>query len=325
MSSNGNGLLVVGIDEAGYGPSLGPLVVGSTLWTVPPRLLKSDFWDVLKDTVQRRVKRGGWQLVVDDSKSVYSSGKRLSALERSVLAFATAAEIDCSRLDHFLSGIGVAIGGNNELPWYRNLERPLPTDPIESKFEAISQRLGRCMAEQGAVCRGMRVEVVTEDRFNQRVTQTRNKAAVLIESILRLIQFAVQHAGNRDVVLRVDRLGGRSEYRQLLSTAFPDREMHVLEVCDEHSRYKLSGGGNDWYVEFSVKADKSHLPVALASMVAKYVREVLMMGFNDFWRAEAPELRPTAGYYTDAQRFLGEVADQIGRRGLPTNRFIRLR
>jgi hypothetical protein len=35
--------------------------------------------------------------------------------------------------------------------------------------------------------------------------------------------------------------------------------------------------------------------------------------FNGFWCEAAPDLRPTAGYYTDAQRWLGD-ADEVIRR-----------
>ena len=49
-----------------------------------------------------------------------------------------------------------------------------------------------------------------------------------------------------------------------------------------------------------------------------------MLGLNEFWRQEAPNLRPTAGYYTDAQRYLRDIDSQIKRRGLAADRFVRL-
>ena len=45
------------------------------------------------------------------------------------------------------------------------------------------------------------------------------------------------------------------------------------------------------------------LPTALASMTAKYLRELSMRAFNEFWCARVPGLRPTAGYPGDAPRF----------------------
>jgi ribonuclease HII len=91
------------------------------------------------------------------------------------------------------------------------------------------------------------------------------------------------------------------------------------------SRYRLASAVNDWFIEFSVDADRRHFPVALASMLAKYLREVLMGRFNAYWRAWLPDLRPTAGYYADAQRFLADVAPVVGRTGIPRTRFVRSR
>ena len=48
---------------------------------------------------------------------------------------------------------------------------------------------------------------------------------------------------------------------------------------------------------------------ALASMTAKYLRELSMRAFNDFWCSRVPGLRPTAGYPADARRFKTEVAE----------------
>jgi len=46
---------------------------------------------------------------------------------------------------------------------------------------------------------------------------------------------------------------------------------------------------------------------------SKYVRELFMRLFNDYWCAQQAALRPTAGYYGDAQRWLDD-ADPVLRR-----------
>jgi ribonuclease HII len=316
--------LVAGIDEAGYGPTLGPLVVGATLWNIPPNLTSADHWDLLQDCVRRSVRRGDWRLAVNDSKAVYNRKRGISTLERSVLAFASAAGVDLTTFDTLLAGVGTGLH-DTELPWYRDSTIPLPIDRSLSKYRAVSERLKRSMVETGIICRGLLAEVVTEDHFNQRVARTRNKAAVLIEQVLRLIQSAGQQAGNQDLLVRVDRLGGRANYRPLLAAAFPERHLHIVEVAEGHSRYRLAGADNDWFIEFAVDADQNHLPVSLASMLAKYLREVTMQWFNAYWEQRLPGLRPTAGYYTDARRFLAEIEPVIAEAGIPRDRFVRSR
>jgi hypothetical protein len=53
---------------------------------------------------------------------------------------------------------------------------------------------------------------------------------------------------------------------------------------------------------FSVAGERA-LPTALASMFSKYLRELAMRAFNEFWQGRVDQLRPTAGYPTDARRF----------------------
>ena len=50
-------------------------------------------------------------------------------------------------------------------------------------------------------------------------------------------------------------------------------------------------------VRFEVDADARHLPVALASIVGKYVREICMRRIGEFYRRCDPELRLASGYH----------------------------
>src|SRR5262245_38500355 len=77
---------IIGIDEAGYGPNLGPLVMTSVACRVPEDLAGADLWKVLRDAVRRPAEPDDGRLLVEDSKVVYSTTRGLQALETGVLA-----------------------------------------------------------------------------------------------------------------------------------------------------------------------------------------------------------------------------------------------
>jgi ribonuclease HII len=62
-------------------------------------------------------------------------------------------------------------------------------------------------------------------------------------------------------------------------------------------------------IRFTRKGE-SNAPTALASICAKYLRELSMDAFNEFWRrAIDKSLKPTAGYPVDALRFRADVKE----------------
>lgn len=316
--------LLIGIDEAGYGPLLGPLVVAATLWRTPPQRVDADLWSLLGGVVARAGGGGDARLEVDDSKSVFNR-KQISSLERPVLAFASTIGYPTHNLADWLAQLTQQNADMGPAPWYRELDGALPLDPQRSAHAGVSGRLREAMAASGVELIAMLAEVVSETRFNERVAATRNKSQVLIEQVLRLIDRAVRLAPEQDAHIFVDRLGGRDDYRGLLQAAFPERHLEILAVDQQRSRYRLGAARNDWWIEFLVDGDLTQLPIALASMVAKYTREALMERFNAYWRRVAPHVRATAGYYTDAQRFLSEIRAHISACGLPEGRFVRAR
>jgi hypothetical protein len=51
-------------------------------------------------------------------------------------------------------------------------------------------------------------------------------------------------------------------------------------------------------------------------MTAKYVRELAMQAFNEFWSERVPGLVATAGYPVDAGRWRAAAADAIRAAGV---------
>jgi ribonuclease HII len=315
--------LVVGIDEAGYGPLLGPLIVGATTWHAPADNAHGDWWATLDTCVCKSPQRGETRIPVGDSKKLFDRKKGLSTLERSVLAFSHVAGLPCTTLDALLRGVGYT--GAPQFPWYRGTALDLPRDPARSAYAGAAQLVARTLAAAGLKLQALNAEVILEDDYNARLARTHNKATIVVEAVLRLVHQATRHAGDQDVHVFVDRLGGRANYRTLLMTAFPDRHLHELEQDAACSRYRLAGPRSDWYIAFKVGGDATCLPIALASMLAKYLRELLMEQFNAFWCERAPALQPTAGYYQDAQRFLAEIEPLLQQAGFDGQPFVRAR
>src|SRR5262245_51396934 len=77
---------LIGIDEAGYGPNLGPLVMTAVASRVPPEHASGKLWTVLRAAVRRPSQPDDGRLCVDDSKEVFSQTRGLLELERAVLA-----------------------------------------------------------------------------------------------------------------------------------------------------------------------------------------------------------------------------------------------
>src|SRR5262249_60903847 len=87
---------IIGIDEAGYGPNLGPFVMTSVACRVPDALQAADLWRVLQAAVRRHTEPADDRLLVEDSKLVYSSARGLLGLETGVLAAAAPGQLDAA-------------------------------------------------------------------------------------------------------------------------------------------------------------------------------------------------------------------------------------
>src|SRR5262249_57488069 len=110
-----------------------------------------------------------------------------------------------------------------------------------------------------------------------------------------------------EVELMGDKVWGRHFDAPVLKEAFPGGWVRGIREGPERCDYEIEGLGREIHLRFEPRADGTHFNVALASMAAKYLREVCMMQFNRYWLAKVAGLKPTAGYPADAGRFFADI------------------
>ena len=324
-------MILAGIDEAGYGPILGPLTVGCCAVRLAggfdAAAALPDVWELLKRSVSKKRDRGGRRIHVDDSKKVYSPSAGLAELERSLLAWVAAGGGECPTLNDLLRLLSPTAGADARgLKWYAaapHERHPAAADAanVAVAANALRHDAGRA----GVALLPPRVEIVFEPTFNKLCDATRNKSSVLFSTTARHIDRLLGDHGGEGVTLVCDRHGGRSRYGPLLRLMFEAWDLTVIEETDKRAEYLLSRGGSRGRIIFAEKADGLCLATAMASMAAKYARERLMERLNGWWRQHAPAAAPTAGYWTDGKRFLEDIADARRRLGVADDLLIRRR
>ncbi|MCH7990523.1 MAG: hypothetical protein IID46_15385 [Planctomycetes bacterium] len=305
--------LFIGMDEAGYGPNLGPLVVTVTAWEVPGEPSAFDFWNELNDVVTQSPVRGDPRLHIADSKQVYTPARGLKSLERSVLSAVNLAGFYPAG---FRELYGSLIADEHTLldvePWFRNSDLKLPTQQHAQKLSDITERWKRLCDQRGIRLCAIKSDVVLTERFNRLTRDYDSKGVALSRISLRLLRSVWNPDETQPVLIVADKHGGRNRYDGLLDEVLDGRMIFRGREGKERSTYKVGNAE----VRFQMKAE-SHFPVALASMVSKYVRELAMTLFNRFWQEHLPDLKPTKGYPQDARRFRQEIAEVQSRLGIP--------
>ncbi len=287
-------MLIIGIDENGLGPLLGPLVVTATAFEAA-EYERTEFW-----------KSAGRDLLAGDSKEVFSNSK-LGSAEVATLAWLNEfgripgsyveladqlflpppLPLPCQMVPSFCMPSGTplpAFAKPEELAW---VERQ-PLLRHEGAVEPIAAKLY-------AICPGL---------FNAATSTGINKFALDCRLMLKLFN-ALAKGYDGEVLGLFGKVGSAKKYGPWLNDAKVGLWM-AEEETPGISTYRIAPNRT---ISFIRDGDALHLPIAVASMIGKYARELAMRDINTLLHVKGT--RKASGYHNKVTAEFVEKSAEI--------------
>jgi ribonuclease HII len=307
-------MIVAGIDEAGYGPKLGPMVVA----TVP---LAVDARDVNKAALAARKALSSLPVRVVDSKKLFSPRKGLHQLELSALSLLGASGQQPQTVGTLVDTVAPVYSRDiQSLPWYKVLwQSPLPLASTADEVGESAEAVKSALAESGVGILPPHVVALDEKSLNRLWRREPNKERASFAAFRDLTK-RLTDGKSGALHLTMDQQGGRTNYLPWLCDCWPGEmpSHHRDGVCN---CYRLDGP--DLHLFVAPRADSDYPEVAAASIIAKYLREALMTGFYKFWQEHSVE--PADGYGGSHRDFMERVEPKMRELGLTYDDILRLR
>ncbi|MBI4243331.1 MAG: hypothetical protein HY606_04500 [Planctomycetes bacterium] len=261
-------MITCGIDEAGYGPKLGPLVIGLS---------------VFKHLGDIESFLAGLPVRIDDSKKIYNPSKGIKELEKSVLSF-----IDSDDIKKTLS--------------FYDTPFPITKLPLVAEYGQLKTNLVEKLLKKNRIKPYFKTIVINPVDFNQFVTNN-SKSSLVFELFCKLIKDTISNHQSDHILFQCGKLSFRKYYKEGLENYL---QLRFNAVKETHEESKYINEKARVTIQFLLDAEDKSKAVALSSMIAKYLRELYMRDFNSNW-AETFSIKPTSGYGADADRFIREL------------------
>ena len=304
---------LIGTDEAGYGPNLGPLLIAGTVWHVEDDGQDLDLYRRLQGCIDRMPSTSPdrERVVIADSKILYQPAKGVRLLERALLSCLSLLDKQFAGWQPLWDELAPHSKSTRDaLPWYHDFHCDLPLVCESDEISSLAASLRRTFQASHVRLVAIASTAVFPGPFNDLVESYGNKSTLLSLTTLSLVKRLMRDlkldTSPERIFVLCDKHGGRSRYGAMLQQTFPE---YLVEVRAERPAESIyCWGPTSRRVEMRFQAcGESFLPTALASITAKYLREAAMRAFNTFWCDQVPDLHPTAGYPVDARRFRAKI------------------
>lgn len=291
---------VLGVDENGLGPRLGPLVATAVALELPKARRRA------VDRAAEGARIADSKLVSGFGKMAWAEGVALAAVERQEGRAPRDADelLSALALDGALALRAPCPTASAPQCWSEPIELPAYGGSLEEGHRALE-----ALAKAGARLVRARSAIACVRVYDEGVARRGSKVALDLELFERLILDA-RAASDEDLDATCGMVGGIRQYLRYFSR-FDPVATRLVEESRARARYRVPGVG---LVTFEVDADASHPAVALASMIGKYVRELGMDRITRFYRRAQPELAPVSGYHDPKTAAFVEATTRTRRR-----------
>jgi ribonuclease HII len=286
-------VLVVGVDENGLGPRLGPLI--ATAITLEVACYE-----------RAPLRRLGARVGITDSKQTSGFGQMAAAEGLALALLETLHGRAPADMDELLDLVSIDDLGALRSPcpaaafaqcWSHDVRLPTFGGDIARGRKQLAR-----LAKHGVRCVAARSTVACAGVVNSEMRRLGSRTTVDLSLFERLVLEARANAAI-DLEIVLGMVGGIRDY-----TRYFDRlqsyEVSPLGRTRLATAYQVEGIGR---LSFEIDADARHLPVGLASMLGKYVRELCMERQNRFYTQHQADLPRPSGYYDPVtRRFIAE-------------------
>ena len=282
----------IGADENGLGPRLGPMIVTAVLAEVTPE----------GHAVASKKPRGKLGERLGDSKALVAHGDvALGEAWTRALVERGCGRPEASRSPANVDDLVHAVSDETR----DVLRRACPPGGVDHCWSGgddalsagadlvatLQNDLDR-LADKGVRIAAVRSRIVCAKRLNDALTLGKSRFTVDLHAMEELILGLREQAG-AEVHAICGKVGGFGKYESAFGP-LSGRLCSVVEERRASSRYYFPGVGE---LAFVMDADDSDLLVSLASLVGKYLREVLMAKIVRHYRAAGLDVPEASGYH----------------------------
>jgi len=305
--------LHIGIDENGLGPRLGPLIVTSVVARVRPGA----------EAILTEKPQGGLADRLGDSKVMVAHGDvALGEAWAQAIAHRMKQEAECP--DDLVNAIALQTRTDLRASCPAHVREQCWNAEGEA-FEAKGRQLRAVgsdlddLAARGVDVIEARSSIVCTRRLNDERAAGRSRFDVDLHAMERMILYYRERFGE-DLDVVCGKVGGYARYPDAFGP-LAGRMHAVIEEGAARSAYRLPGLGT---IAFVRDADAGHLLVSMASMVGKWLREVLMARIVRFYAGGAGVPESASGYHDPVtEKFVAATALIREKRRIPETCFAR--
>jgi ribonuclease HII len=301
---------LVGIDENGLGPRLGPMTVTGVLLSVT--------------ATESAYKSAALVAGIGDSKSLCAHGS-MRDVERFVLSMTEVhLGVRPTTYNEFLSVVSLesdavlrSLCPSGEAP-LACFDAPVSLPAFGGTNHAASLAGAHALQEAGVQLLAACTSHACAKKLNRESQRGRSRFDVDLDSMLSITK-KLREFAEEEITVDCGKVGGRKSYSDAITALYALPE--IVSETPARSMYKLRGTGT---IAFVRDGDASEPAIALASLFGKYARELAVERTYRYYAQHIEGLARASGYHDVVTgRFIDATALVRKNRGIEDECFIR--